>query len=77
MGFGDAPRKPMSIMPLGTKDCDDPKMDYKDVAYLTKFLTSQAQIASRKRTGFCAQCQRELKQAIKRARHVGLLPFVQ
>ena len=76
MGYGDSPRKPISA-PLGGKHCDDPKMDYKDVAYLSKHLSSQSQILSRKRTGFCAQCQRELKQAVKRARHVGLLPFVQ
>lgn len=77
MGFGDSPRKTFSSAPLGKKHCDDPLIDYKEVVYLAKFLSSQAQIMSRRRTGFCAQCQRELKQAIKRARHVGLLPFVQ
>ena len=61
---------------LGSRHCDDPRIDYKETAYLAKFLTSQANIYSRKRTGFCAQCQRELKQAIKRARHLALLPFV-
>jgi small subunit ribosomal protein S18 len=63
--------------PLAGRNCDDPKIDYKDTAYLAKFVTNQAQIVSRKRTGFCSQCQRELKQAIKRARHMGLMPFVQ
>lgn len=77
MAFSDSPRRAPSGSPLGSRHCDDPKMDYKDFAYLSKFLTSQAQIVSRKRSGFCAQCQRELKQAIKRARHVGLMPFVQ
>jgi small subunit ribosomal protein S18 len=62
--------------PIAGKYCDDPKIDYKDTDNLRRFLTGQAQILSRKRTGYCAQCQRELKQAIKRARHVGLLPFV-
>jgi len=62
--------------PIASRNCDDPPIDYKDVTYLSKFLTPQAQILSRKRTGFCAQCQRQLKQAIKRARHLGLLPFV-
>jgi small subunit ribosomal protein S18 len=61
---------------IGSKNCDDPKIDYKNVQYLEKFLTPQGQILSRRRTGFCNQCQRQLKQAIKRARHVGLLPFV-
>lgn len=61
---------------IGSKNCDDPKINYKDIEYLSKFLTPQGQILSRRRTGFCAQCQKQLKQAIKRARHVALLPFV-
>ena len=64
------------LAPIATKNCDDPIINYKDLPYLQKFLTPQAQILSRKRTGFCAQCQKELKQAIKRARHMSLLPFV-
>jgi small subunit ribosomal protein S18 len=68
-------RKPSP--PIASRNCDDPQIDYKEVAYLMKFLTPQAQIVSRKRSGFCTQCQRELKQAIKRARHLGLMPFVQ
>ena len=51
-------------------------IDYKDITYLSKFLSPHGQIVSRKRSGFCAQCQKQLKTAIKRARHVGLLPFV-
>jgi small subunit ribosomal protein S18 len=74
MAEGMKSRQP--LQPLGTRNCDDPVIDYKDIAYLSKYLTPQAQIQSRKRTGFCSQCQRELKQAIKRARHLGLLPFV-
>jgi small subunit ribosomal protein S18 len=62
--------------PIGSRNCDDPAIDYKEVAYLSKFVTPQAQILSRKRTGFCTQCQRQLKQAIKRARHLALMPFV-
>jgi small subunit ribosomal protein S18 len=69
-----APRKVRAV--IGSKNCDDPKIDYKNIQYLEKFLTPQGQILSRRRTGFCNQCQRQLKQAIKRARHVGLLPFV-
>ena len=65
-----------SAPPIAGRNCDFPKIDYKDLAYLSKFLTQQAQLLSRKRTGFGAQCQRQLKQAIKRARHLGLLPFV-
>jgi len=65
-----------SSRPIGSRNCDDPRIDYKDTAYLSKFVTPQAQILSRKRTGFCSQCQRQLKQAIKRARHLALMPFV-
>ena len=51
-------------------------MDYKNVAYLSKFLSPNGRIQSRKRTGFSGQNQRKLASAIKRARIVGLLPFV-
>jgi len=51
-------------------------LDYKDVDTLMKFLGPQGQIVSRRRTGFQTQRQRELKKAIKRGRHLGLLPFV-
>ena len=51
-------------------------IDYKDTEYLSRFIGGQGQIQSRRRTGFTAQRQRLLKQAIKRARHIGLLPFV-
>ena len=62
--------------PIAGRHCDDPVLDYKEIEYLRKFLTPQAGILSRKRTGFCAQCQKQLKSAVKRARHVALLPFV-
>ncbi len=61
---------------IGSKNCDDPIINYKEIEYLEKFLTPQGQILSRRRTGFCAQCQKQLKKAIKNARHVALLPFV-
>lgn len=54
----------------------DQEIDYKDVELLTKCITPQGQMVSRRRTGLDAQGQRTLKQAIKRARHLGLLPFV-
>ena len=61
---------------IGSKNCDDPVIDYKNLEYLEKFLTPQGAILSRRRTGFCAQCQRQLKKAIKRSRHLSLMPFV-
>jgi len=51
-------------------------VDYKDVDTLRKFLTTHARIQSRKRTGVSAKFQRELSTAIKRARFLGLLPYV-
>ena len=51
-------------------------LEYKNVAYLSKFLSPNGRIQSRKRTSFSGQNQRKLAIAIKRARIVGLLPFV-
>lgn len=54
----------------------DEELDYKNVELLKKCVGTQGQMFSRRRTGLSAQRQRRLKQAIKRARHMGLLPFV-
>lgn len=51
-------------------------IDYKQLEVLVKCITPQGQIVSRKRTGFTAKRQRELKKAVKQARHLALLPFV-
>ncbi len=51
-------------------------IDYKDVDLLKKFLNPHARVISRKRTGVAAKHQRNLANAIKRARFMGLLPFV-
>ncbi len=51
-------------------------LDYKNVDYLVKFLSPQGKIWSRKRTGFSGQHQRRLTNAIKRARHMALLPYI-
>ncbi len=50
-------------------------IDYKDVSKLRRFLSARAKILPRRVTGTCAHHQRELTTAIKRARHVALLPF--
>jgi len=52
------------------------KLDYKDTENLTKFLDTQAKIVSQKKTYLCVKHQRKLNKAIKRARFLGLLPFV-
>ena len=64
------------LVKLGTKTDDHHPFDYKDIDHLVKFLTPHGQIVGRRRTGYGAQSQRRLKTAVKRARHLGLLPFV-
>ncbi len=51
-------------------------IDYKDVEVLKKFLNPHARMIARKKTGVTAKNQRNLADAIKRARFMGLLPFV-
>jgi small subunit ribosomal protein S18 len=50
-------------------------IDYKDVNLLRQYLSQSARILSRRKTGTCAKHQRMLAQAIKRARHIALLPY--
>ena len=51
-------------------------IDYKDIDILKKFLNPNAKIMPRKKTGLIAKNQRKLTEAVKRARFMGLLPFV-
>ena len=51
--------------------------DYKDVAKLRKYVTERGKIMPRRMSGVCARHQRELASAIKSARQVALLPYVQ
>ena len=51
-------------------------IDYKDVPRLKRYLSDRAKIIPRRVTGTCARHQRELTVAIKRARHIALLPYV-
>ncbi len=50
-------------------------IDYKDAAKLRGFISDRGRISSRRRTGTCARHQRVLATAIKRARHLALLPY--
>jgi small subunit ribosomal protein S18 len=54
---------------------DRGKIDYKDVSRLRRFISERAKIMPRRVTGTCAKHQRELTTAIKRARHIALLPY--
>ena len=51
--------------------------DYKDVAYLKQFTNPHAKMFSKKRTNIPANKQRDVSTAIKRARFMALLPYVQ
>ena len=59
-----------------SKDEKNIYFDYKDFKTLQRFVNSFGQIESRKRTGLTESKQRQLAAAIKRARHMALLPFV-
>jgi len=52
------------------------EVDYKDIASLSKLVTQQGKIFSRKRSGNCARHQRSTRRAIKRARFMALMPYV-
>lgn len=52
------------------------EIDYKDIETLSKFITERGKILPRRITGVSAYFQRRLSKAIKRARHIALLPFV-
>ena len=51
-------------------------IDYKDASKLKYYLSERSKILPRRMTGTCAMHQRQLTDAIKRARHVALLPYV-
>jgi small subunit ribosomal protein S18 len=52
------------------------KIDYKNMAILNNFVTERGKIMPRRITGNCANHQRELTAAIKRARTIALMPFI-
>ena len=67
--------------PMSNKQCyfsqnNIKHIDYKDLETLKKFLNPHARLMSGKRTGVSAKSQRQLAEAVKRARFMGLLPFV-
>ena len=69
-------RKPMQKKKVCTFCVDKANaIDYKDVAKLRRFITENGKILPRRQTGVCAIHQRELANAIKRARIMALLPF--
>jgi small subunit ribosomal protein S18 len=55
---------------------DAPKIDYKDVRLLQGYISERGKIVPARITAVSTKKQRELSQAIKRARHLGLLPYL-
>ena len=51
-------------------------IDYKDANFLMPFINEQGKILPRRLTGTSAKYQRKVTQAVKKARHIGLLPYV-
>ena len=75
-------RRPMSDSRRKKKVCQFCRektefIDYKDVGLLRKFMSDRGKIRARRTTGACARHQRELARAIKNAREMALLPYVQ
>ena len=53
------------------------EIDYKDISRMRRYVSERARIEPRRKTGNCARHQRALTLAIKRARHLALVPFIQ
>ena len=51
-------------------------IDYKDANFLLKFINDQGKLLPRRLTGTSLKFQRKVAQGVKRARHIGLLPYV-
>jgi small subunit ribosomal protein S18 len=51
-------------------------IDYKDATFLTKFVNEQGKLLPRRLTGTSLKFQRKVGQAVKRARHLALMPYV-
>lgn len=64
--------------PRNCRFCADSKLviNYKDTELLRQFVHEDGKIRPRRQTGNCAKHQRAITQAVKRARHIALMPFV-
>jgi len=79
----DGGRSPMRRRPMHRRNkvciyCADKNavIDYKDVNKLKRYISERGKILPRRITGNCAKHQRKLTTAIKRARHLALLPYI-
>ena len=76
---GDGPKRRPGGMRKRKKVCvfcgKDNTIDYKDTAKLKRYVSERGKILPRRITGNCAKHQRALTVAIKRARHIALMPY--
>lgn len=69
--------KKLRPVPTNCPYCKTNKeLDYKQIDDLQKYLSERGRIIGKGRTGICAKHQRQLSKAIKKARYLGLLPFI-
>ena len=78
---GDAPMRRRGMGRRRKKVCvfcgkENNEINYKDVAKLKRYVSERGKILPRRITGNCAKHQRALTVAIKRARHISLMPYV-
>lgn len=73
-GKGFHPHKRKKVCVFCTEKIEH--IDYKDVPRLRKNLTERAKILPRRVTGTCAKHQRQLTEAVKRARQIALIPYI-
>ncbi|MBQ5320991.1 MAG: 30S ribosomal protein S18 [Oscillospiraceae bacterium] len=69
---GMRPRKKVCAFCVDRAD----NIDYKDIAKLRKYISERGKIVPRRVSGACAYHQRQVTIAVKRARHLALLPYV-
>jgi small subunit ribosomal protein S18 len=70
----NAPRRRTKRVCWFEQNCVEP--DYKDIKIIGRYVTERGKIVPRRLSGVTAKNQRKLAIAIKRARHLGMLPFV-
>lgn len=58
--------------------CEDKveRVDYKDADLLDRYLTDRGKILPRRATGACSRHQKQVAQAVKRARYLALIPYI-
>ena len=76
-GDGRMRRRPMRRRRKVCAFCEDEKkeIDYKDVVTLKKYVSERGKILPRRITGTCAKHQRAITTAVKRARHIAIMPY--